>query len=223
MIDWDKPQAQLKTTVKGRSRTGDITTIFGIPPILFVLGFVGISFLFVGGIIGVVLILSDPVPTPTPVVTQPPGIAAPTVGGWPTAAPALVTSVPATLIPATAVPAVVGTPVDVTLSVNGFTRSTACVTAGQRVRVQASGRVTVGLFLGTVTPDGIENFVGTYDLVPGYRHGGLMCRIQGETQWDFCGDSRQFTAAQSGCLEFEVNDNDQSNNSGAFTVEVAAS
>lgn len=45
-----------------------------------------------------------------------------------------------------------------------------------------------------------------------------MCRIQGEGKWNNCGSSSILTATVAGCVELEVNDQPQNNNSGAYDV-----
>lgn len=98
-----------------------------------------------------------------------------------------------------------------------------CVQPGDTVRVNASGSIQVGAFAGSVDANGTEGMLlgDSYDLVRPYPHGALLCRIAGENDWQLCGSFLEFTASSAGCLEFEVNDNDQSNNIGYFTVDAS--
>jgi len=222
MSDWLEPPPKRQTVKAERSTVGTITQSIGVSGVI-VLGIVAILVFVFGAVL--IAAINRPVNLIIPTADRS-GIVTPPGGLTP--APAVVTATPAApallsqITPVVPTAAPVGSLVHETFSVSRLTRSAACVTAGQTVRVQATGMVTVGMFLGSVTADGIENFVGTYDLVPGFRHGGLMCRISGDAQWSFCGDSYEFTAARTGCLEFEINDNDQSNNSGSFSVTVRA-
>lgn len=114
-----------------------------------------------------------------------------------------------------------------------------CVLPGDVVTVEANGSIKVGYLLGNVKPEGRNaGFLGfplgdTFDIEPAFPHGSLMCRISGDDKWRRCamrefsgfnlllfGEPRKavFTASSSGCLEFDVNDNEKANNSGSFHV-----
>jgi hypothetical protein len=99
-----------------------------------------------------------------------------------------------------------------------------CVNPGDTVTVAASGSIIVGPVLGSTTPDGLEFPLSeTYSLFPTFPHGALLCRLDTESFWRKCGSRATFEADVAGCLEFEVNDKEQVNNSGAFRVEVSVS
>jgi len=109
----------------------------------------------------------------------------------------------------------------------GYLKTDLCVSAGQTLNVESTGTVRVGEFVGVVGPEGtLVGFMGfalgtTYNLVGQYPHAVVMCRIEGELAWRMCGTSTQFTAANNGCLELQINDNDVTDNSGRFTVKVS--
>jgi len=106
----------------------------------------------------------------------------------------------------------------------GFLRSDICVAEGSEIEIRASGVVGVGQYVGSVDPDGTDTgFMGlplgdSYDLERQFPHGALLCRVQGEEDWRYCGRELQFAAETSGCLEFQLNDNDTLNNSGEFEI-----
>ncbi len=95
------------------------------------------------------------------------------------------------------------------------------VRRGDKVTITASGRITVGAFAGSATPNGISGFQD-YSVVYKFPHGSLLVRVrqyQGD-EWTFCGSSCSFTAERDGYLDFIVNDNDSANNSGTFQIQV---
>ena len=113
----------------------------------------------------------------------------------------------------------------ISLTVYRRTDSTIQVTTGDEITIEANGFIKVGDFVGSVDPNGrtagmLGASLESYNLQPNFPHGGLMCKVKGESQWRFCGTSLTFTAPFSGILEFEVNDNDQANNSGQYDVTV---
>ncbi|HEX2907551.1 MAG TPA: hypothetical protein VHO69_11855 [Phototrophicaceae bacterium] len=127
---------------------------------------------------------------------------------------------------ATPTPTITPTPAMMSLKVSELTLSLICVQTGDTIQVQAKGTIRVGQWVGTVDPDGTEDGAfgvplgDGFDLVRKYPHGALMCRVEGEKDWRLCGTEAEFTAPSNGCLEFEINDNDQGANSGEFTVVV---
>jgi Trypsin-like peptidase domain len=107
------------------------------------------------------------------------------------------------------------------LQVSGYTQSGLCVNAGDMLEIEASGSIVVGSILGTASPDGIDViFSQIYNLVPEFSHGALLCKLDSESLWRECGSHASFVVENQGCLEFQVNDNDQGNNRGAFGVQV---
>ena len=84
----------------------------------------------------------------------------------------------------------------------------------------------VGNWLGSSGPEGIPGLFGIslekYNIVPEFKHACLMYIIPGETEWRSCGVGVHFNAKTTGKLEitFEINDNTQGDNSGAYDVEI---
>lgn len=121
------------------------------------------------------------------------------------------------------------------VSVNDFSATNeVCVRKGDRVKVNASGMITTGEFVGILSPEGKESFqlLGItapidplWDIVPEFPHGVLMFRIADSTWsategWMDYAATKGFTAERSGCLEFDINDNDNSDNTGAYSVQI---
>ena len=50
-----------------------------------------------------------------------------------------------------------------------------------------------------------------------------MCRISGENEWNLAGKEIEFIAQNEGYLEFQINDNQQSDNEGKYKVKVIVS
>ncbi len=104
-------------------------------------------------------------------------------------------------------------------------KETIALNAGDRLEVVANGTVTVGQFLGTVTPRGKEKGlfgvpIDEYDIVPKYPHGALMYRLGPDQPWILCGDGCLIKVTKSGIMniEFSINDNNTGDNSGSFHV-----
>lgn len=123
-----------------------------------------------------------------------------------------------------------------TISVRNFVaNSQVCVRKGDRVVIAADGIVTVGVNVGTVSPEGKEYFLAAgliqtpidmkYDIVPEFPHGVLMYRFANTTLaanagWTSFAASKNFQADRTGCLEFDINDAVNNDNSGTFTVYI---
>lgn len=123
-----------------------------------------------------------------------------------------------------------------TIAVNDFmAESGICVRQGDKVKISATGMMIVGEFVGMLGPEGKEHFqLGglfttpidpIYDIIPELPHGVLLFRIADPTLsategWMHYDAIKQFTADKAGCLEFDMNDKDNTDNSGAFTVQV---
>ncbi|MVM35252.1 hypothetical protein GO755_34845 [Spirosoma sp. HMF4905] len=97
---------------------------------------------------------------------------------------------------------------------------------GDKVLIQATGKISVGPNIGTSGPEG-KNSGGLFDfplsqynIVKEFPHATLMFRYANDTSWIDCGKEYNFTAEKSGFLEFEVNDLEKSNNEGAYQVEI---
>ncbi len=97
-----------------------------------------------------------------------------------------------------------------------------CVQSGDSITITPSGLIRLGFFAGSAGPEGLLMPSGfeAYNLDGSHPHGALLCKIQGEPFWQYCGKGFELIASKNGCLEFEVNDIDQGNNSGRFQVTV---
>jgi len=95
------------------------------------------------------------------------------------------------------------------------------INKGDKVAINARGRIVLGAFAGAGGPDGIDGFT-EYNAVRGARHGALLARVKqtGQETWHTVYAQGSFTAETSGTLELLVNDRDASNNSGQFDVQV---
>ena len=109
-----------------------------------------------------------------------------------------------------------------------------CVQTGDVVAIKAEGEIEVGTYAGDggkVGPEGTERGLlglpigDNYDLVPAFPHAVLMFRIVGETAWRSYADptARTFTVPATGCLEFQLNDNDPGNNSDTGFLNITVS
>lgn len=115
-----------------------------------------------------------------------------------------------------------------TLSIQRKTNTGILLYPGDTVKVNASGKIKVSPFWNIIVGptganDAEEIFVGDYSIVNRFRHGALMYSMTTADEWYYCGSSCDFSVletANSGYLEFEVNDDDQANNTGSFTIEV---
>ena len=110
--------------------------------------------------------------------------------------------------------------------VRGFTRTTVCVKKGDAISIEADGSIKVGSFVGSSDPDGRSSGVlglslESYNIVSRFNHAVLMYRFTGEDEWKVAGKRKRFIAPRDGCIEFEVNDNSQGDNSGYYEVEVS--
>lgn len=101
------------------------------------------------------------------------------------------------------------------------------VEEGSIIKINASGSIKVGNFVGNSGPDGLSSGVfgvslSAYNLVPEFKHAVLMYGLPGDTKWRSCGLGCQFIAQTSGKMEiqFEINDNAQGDNIGAYNVEI---
>ena len=111
------------------------------------------------------------------------------------------------------------------VGVNGPVTTEVQIRRGDKVRINASGSVTFGVFAGSGGPEGIQ-FMPSYNHFPDSPHGCLMGRIRGSTdddtsRWFLIGNAAVLTAENSGILDLDVNDNDPGNNTGEFRVEIS--
>jgi hypothetical protein len=109
-----------------------------------------------------------------------------------------------------------------------------CLSEGEVALIRSRGTIRSGAYVGYIPPEGTEVGVfglpirDPYDIVPEIAHSALMCRIVGTGAWSHCANSSSivpyhwrstvFTAHQSGCLEFAINDNEPSGHLGGFWV-----
>jgi hypothetical protein len=105
---------------------------------------------------------------------------------------------------------------------NGWTNSGLVVRRGQRLRITASGRVSLGNNR-FATPDGLPNIPDRDKLMRNQPTGGLIAVI-GDDNDDFLfiGRSRDFVAQRDGVLFLGVNEGNLSDNSGLFEVVIEA-
>jgi hypothetical protein len=113
----------------------------------------------------------------------------------------------------------------VSIKVSGLSSTRICFHEGDVITIEASGQITVGAFVGNSGPDGRESGVGSfslagYNIVSEFNHAALLYRISGDRGWRLAGKRKKFIAGRDGCLEFEINDNRQGDNYGAYEVEV---
>jgi hypothetical protein len=105
---------------------------------------------------------------------------------------------------------------------NGWTNSGLVVRRGQRLRITANGRVSLGggRF---ATPDGMANLPDRDKLMKNSPTGGLICVIGDDNDdFIFIGRSRDFVAQKDGVLFLGVNEGNLSDNTGTFDVVIEA-
>ena len=103
---------------------------------------------------------------------------------------------------------------------NGWTNSGFVVKKGQRIRITATGSVSLGKGQ-TAAPSGLPDFEDPERLLKGVPTGALLAVI-GDDNNDFIyiGSSREFTAGRDGALYLGVNEGNLSDNSGAYSVKI---
>src|ERR1044071_702193 len=107
-------------------------------------------------------------------------------------------------------------------SSNGWTNSGLVVRRGQRLRISASGRVSLGANRYS-TPDGVPNISDRDKLVRNQPTGGLIAVIGDDNDdFIFIGRGRDFVAQRDGVLFLGVNEGNLSDNSGSFDVVIEA-
>jgi hypothetical protein len=122
-----------------------------------------------------------------------------------------------------ATPSLTPTPATYSLQIDEPTTTKIEVRPEDYVWVIANGEITLGFFAGSAGPDGKDStLLAGYSTVSELPHGALLCRVA-TSAWELCGSDREFRPTTKGVLEFTVNDNDRSNNSGAFNVQVVVS
>lgn len=105
---------------------------------------------------------------------------------------------------------------------NGWTNSGLVVKRGQRLRINASGRVTLGG--GRIaTPAGVTGVQDNEKLMRSYPTGGLIAVIGDDNDdFIFIGQRREFIAQRDGVLFLGVNEGNLNDNTGAYDVVIEA-
>lgn len=105
---------------------------------------------------------------------------------------------------------------------NGWTNSGLVVRRGQRLRISASGRVSLGQNRFT-TPDGLPNITDRDKLMRNQPTGGLIAVIGDDNdEFIFIGRGHDFVAQRDGVLFLGVNEGNLADNTGAFDVVIEA-
>ena len=105
---------------------------------------------------------------------------------------------------------------------NGWTNTGLVAKRGQRIRINATGRVTLGG--GRVsTPAGLTGVQDNEKLMRSYPTGGLIAVIGDDNDdFIFIGNRREFIAQRDGVLFLGVNEGNLSDNTGSYDVVVEA-
>ena len=105
---------------------------------------------------------------------------------------------------------------------NGWTNSGLVVRRGQRLKISASGRVSLGLNRFS-TADGLANITDRDKLMRNSPTGGLIAVIGDDNDdFIFIGRGHDFVAQKDGVLFLGVNEGNLADNTGAFDVVVEA-
>jgi hypothetical protein len=105
---------------------------------------------------------------------------------------------------------------------NGWTNSGLVVRRGQRLKVSASGRISLGTNRFT-TPDGLPNIADKDKLMRNQPTGGLIAVIGDDNDdFIFIGRGHDFVAQRDGVLFLGVNEGNLADNQGAFDVVIEA-
>lgn len=105
---------------------------------------------------------------------------------------------------------------------NGWTNTGLVVRRGQRLRINASGRVSLGNNRFS-TPDGLPNITDRDKLMRNQPTGGLIAVIGDDNDdFIFVGRSRDFVVQRDGVLFLGVNEGNLSDNSGNYDVVIEA-
>jgi len=105
---------------------------------------------------------------------------------------------------------------------NGWTNSGLVIRKGQRIRINASGRVSLGRGRFS-TPGGVANIPDNDKLMRNEATGALIAVI-GDDNDDFLliGPRREFIAQRDGVLFLGVNEGDLSDNTGSYDIVIEA-
>jgi len=105
---------------------------------------------------------------------------------------------------------------------NGWTNSGLVVRRGQRLKISASGRVSLGLNRFS-TADGLANITDRDKLMRNSPTGGLIAVIGDDNDdFIFIGRGHDFVAQKDGVLFLGVNEGNLADNTGAFDVVIEA-
>ncbi len=105
---------------------------------------------------------------------------------------------------------------------NGWSNSGLVVRRGQRLRITASGRVSLGNNRFS-PPDGLPNIPDRDKLMRNQPTGGLIAVIGDDNDdFIFIGHSKDFVAQRDGVLFLGVNEGNLSDNSGNFDIVIEA-
>jgi hypothetical protein len=109
--------------------------------------------------------------------------------------------------------------------ISQYTNTGIAINKGEQIFITATGSISVGPIVGSSGPDGLgSGFMGasleSYNIVPNFKHAALMYKLSQADDWIQCGSNYKFKADKFGFLIFQVNDNDQGNNSGSYKVTV---
>ena len=91
---------------------------------------------------------------------------------------------------------------------------------GSRLTISASGSITLGVFAGQSSPDGILGF-DSYSIINKFKHGALLARIGDSGDWFLVGSGVTIVPKTTGYIQFLVNDSDNYNNNGEYKVELS--
>jgi hypothetical protein len=105
---------------------------------------------------------------------------------------------------------------------NGWTNSGLVVRRGQRIRINATGRVTLGA--GRVsTPAGVPAIQDNEKLMRSYPTGSLIAVIGDDNDdFIFIGGRREFIAQRDGVLFLGVNEGNLNDNTGSYDIVIEA-
>jgi hypothetical protein len=105
---------------------------------------------------------------------------------------------------------------------NGWTNSGLVVRKGQRLRISASGRISLGRGRFS-TPGGLNNILDNDKLMRNEATGALIAVI-GDDNDDFIliGPRRDFVAQRDGVLFLGVNEGDLTDNTGSYDIVIEA-
>src|SRR5262249_29683765 len=105
---------------------------------------------------------------------------------------------------------------------NGWTNSGLVVRKGQRIRVSASGRISLGRGR-FATPGGVPSIPDNDKLMRNEATGALIAVI-GDDNDDFLliGPRREFVAQRDGVLFLGVNEGDLADNTGTYDIVIEA-